>query len=83
MSKWEKLFERIMSGDADANIRFDETCALLQRLKWSVRIRGSHHWFTKSGMPPINLQPRQGYVKPYQVKQIREALEIDPDVRTN
>jgi hypothetical protein len=39
------------------------------------RIRGSHHIFTKEGIEEIlNIQPKDGKAKAYQVKQIREAI---------
>ncbi|WP_235334821.1 MULTISPECIES: type II toxin-antitoxin system HicA family toxin [Aphanizomenon] len=42
---------------------------------WDERIRGSHHIFTKEGVEEIlNLQPKQGKAKVYQVKQVREML---------
>nr|WP_217355146.1 type II toxin-antitoxin system HicA family toxin [Aphanizomenon sp. UHCC 0183] len=50
-------------------------CQLLIRLGFDERIRGSHHIFTKEGIEEIlNLQPKQGKAKAYQVKQIREML---------
>jgi hypothetical protein len=50
-------------------------CQLLIRLGFDERIRGSHHIFTKEGIEEIlNLQPKQGKAKAYQVKQVREML---------
>nr|WP_228039244.1 type II toxin-antitoxin system HicA family toxin [Dolichospermum sp. LEGE 00240] len=50
-------------------------CQLLIRLGFDERIRGSHHIFTKEGVEEIlNLQPKQGKAKVYQVKQVREML---------
>ena len=50
--------QRILSGRADANIRFSDLCALLRRLGFDERIRGSHHVFTRDGLDEIlNLQP--------------------------
>jgi hypothetical protein len=50
-------------------------CQLLIRLGFDERIRGSHHIFTKKGVEEIlNLQPKQGKAKAYQVKQVREML---------
>lgn len=75
MSKQLKILSRIRSGDADANIRFDEMCALLSRLGFNKRIRGSHHIFTRPGVEGfIDLQPKQGKCKPYQVQQVRAFL---------
>jgi hypothetical protein len=50
-------------------------CQLLIRLGFDERISGSHHIFTKKGVEEIlNLQPKQGKAKVYQVKQVREML---------
>jgi predicted RNA binding protein YcfA (HicA-like mRNA interferase family) len=48
---------------------------VLTQLGFVERIRGSHHIFTKDGVPEIlNFQPKQGKAKPYQVKQVRNVL---------
>jgi len=48
---------KILRGDADADIAFDEICHLLQKLGFEERIRGSHHIFRKQGIEEkINLQ---------------------------
>ena len=55
----------ILSGRSDANIRFDELRALLRRLGFEERVRGSHHLFDKDGIVEIvNLQSRGGHAKP-------------------
>ena len=74
MGKADKILEKVMSGNSDANIRFDDVCILLSRLGFTVRKRGSHVIFQK-GAAYINLQDRQGMVKEYQVRQIRETLQ--------
>ncbi|GCL40501.1 type II toxin-antitoxin system HicA family toxin [Anabaena sp. FACHB-1250] len=62
-------------GASDENISFEQLCQLLIRLGFDERIRGSHHIFTKQGVEEIlNLQPKQGKAKAYQVKQVREML---------
>jgi hypothetical protein len=39
------------------------------------RIRGDHHIFTKAGVEEIlNLQPREGKAKVYQVMQVRNII---------
>lgn len=65
MSKWNKLVEKILSGESDANIRFDEVTMLLQRLGYRVTVHGSHHIYKKPDWPTLNLQPFGAYVKPY------------------
>jgi predicted RNA binding protein YcfA (HicA-like mRNA interferase family) len=75
VSQQEKILAKILSGASDANIGFDQLCQLLTRLGFNERIRGSHHIFTKEGIEEIlNLQPKQGKAKPYQVKQVREVI---------
>jgi hypothetical protein len=75
MSKHAKLLDKILLGTADANIPFDGLCALLQKLGFQVRVRGSHHIFFMAGVEEIlNLQPRGSGAKPYQVKQVRNVI---------
>jgi hypothetical protein len=48
---------------------------MLSHLGFDERIRGDHHIFTREGVAEIlNLQPRQGKAKAYQVKQVRGVL---------
>ena len=77
MTRHAKLLARLLSGTADRAFRFDDLCALLRRLGFAERQRGgSHHIFTRDGVPEIlNLQPRGGgEAKPYQVRQVREVV---------
>lgn len=75
MSQRDKLLVKILIGNSDANIPFDPLCQLLCSLGFEERIRGSHHIFSKSGVEEIlNLQPKQGKAKSYQVKQIRTVI---------
>lgn len=75
MSQQDKLLAKILSGASDTNISFEQLCQLLIRLGFDERISGSHHIFTKEGVEEIlNLQPKQGKAKAYQVKQVREML---------
>jgi len=56
-------------------IGFDELCALLKRLGFQHRTRGDHHIFYRDAVQEIiNIQPKDGNVKPYQVKQVRNLL---------
>jgi predicted RNA binding protein YcfA (HicA-like mRNA interferase family) len=71
----EKTLERLLSGTADAAIRFDDLCRLLESLGFEKLVRGSHHMFRKSGVEEkINLQRAGANAKPYQVKQVRAAV---------
>ena len=50
-------------------------CQLLYSLGFRERIRVDHHIFVKDGVEEIvNLQPKGGKAKPYQVKQVRKIL---------
>jgi hypothetical protein len=46
----EKTLERLLSGTADAAIRFNDLCQLLESLGFEERVRGSHHLFRKNGV---------------------------------
>lgn len=75
MSKAAKTLERVLRGTSDANIGFEDLCSMLRHLGFAERIRGSHHIFAREGVPEIlNIQPRGGKGKAYQVKQIREVV---------
>jgi hypothetical protein len=64
-----------LRGSSDAGIRFADLRALLLRLGFAERIKGSHHIFTRDGVAEIlNLQPNGSMAKPYQVKQVRRVL---------
>ena len=76
MSHRDGLLLRILSGRTGANVRFGELRNLLMRLGFDERISGSHHIFTKEGISErINLQPRRGQVKAYQIQQVRKVFE--------
>ena len=75
MGNREKLLEDVLRGTADANIPFTGLCQLLRSLGFRERIRGDHHIYVKDGVEEIvNLQPKGGKAKPYQVKQVRKII---------
>ena len=75
MGRFEKLYEHILMRRSDANVPFKTLCALLSRLGFDERIKGDHHIFTMDGVEEIlNLQPKDGKGKPYQVKQVRNVI---------
>jgi hypothetical protein len=75
MSKLNKVRERILFGNSDANIRFDDLCRLLVSLGFEERIKGDHHIFSRKNVEEIiNIQPKQQMSKPYQVKQVRNLI---------
>lgn len=75
MSKHEKTKEKVLSGTSNANVGFDELCSMLRHFGFTERIKGSHHIFSKPGIPEIiNLQSLNGKAKAYQVKQVRGII---------
>jgi predicted RNA binding protein YcfA (HicA-like mRNA interferase family) len=75
MSQRDKLIIKLLRGSSDADISFEPLCQLLRSLGFEERIRGSHHIFFKEGVEEIlNLQPKQGKAKVYQVKQVRDII---------
>jgi hypothetical protein len=76
MKRFLKTLRAVMSGTADANIRFEDICGLLQAVGFRRRLRGDHHIFVRDGVPEIlNLQPLGQKAKPYQVRQTRKLFE--------
>jgi predicted RNA binding protein YcfA (HicA-like mRNA interferase family) len=75
MGKWSKLRQKVLLGDSDANIAFDDLCHLLRRLGFGERISGSHHIFSQNGIEEIiNIQPKGRKAKTYQVGQVRDMI---------
>ncbi len=75
MGKHKKLYEHIVMRRSDAGVSFEALCSLLEFLGFEQRIRGDHHIFSKAGIEEIlNLQPKGGKAKPYQVKQVRRMI---------
>lgn len=75
MGKVDKTLTKVLRGASDANVPFDDLCHLLHALGFDLRIKGSHHIFTKDNVKEIlNLQPKGKMAKPYQVKQVRTVI---------
>lgn len=75
MNRSDGLRRRILSGQADANIRFDELRRFLLRLGFIERVRGSHHLFRRQGVRELlNIQADGSHAKPYQVRQARQVI---------
>ena len=73
--RFDRIIDRILRRTSDADIGFGELRRLLLRLGFSERVRGSHHIFTRRDVEEIlNLQPRRGNAKPYQVRQVRAVI---------
>ena len=76
MSKTEKLFERLMAGQSDANFSFDDLSALLMKLGYAARATRGSHIIYQRGESFLNLQPAAGgKAKAYQVRQVRAELK--------
>lgn len=75
MTKNAKLLAAIRGNPAD--VRFKDACkaAVIAGFKHK-RTNGSHHVYARSGeLTQLNFQDRDGYVKPYQVRQLLEMLD--------
>ena len=71
----DKIIEKLLRGESDANVRFEELCHLLQVKGFRMRTQGSHHISTRPGVRErINLQREGPRAKPYQVRQVRKTL---------
>ena len=75
MARLDKLLEYILMRRGDANVQFGALCQLLKKIGFEERIRGDHHIFTMPEVEEIlNLQPKNGKGKPYQVNQVRNVI---------
>ena len=75
MSRFVKLLLAVMRGTSDANLAFDDLCYVLRHLGFTERVKGDHHIFSHPDIEEIvNVQPRDGKAKPYQVKQVRNII---------
>jgi len=72
----KKVYESIISGKSDNNIKFDDLRTLLLQFGFKERIRGDHFIFKRKGFPErINIQPNGNMAKGYQVRQIRNIIK--------
>jgi len=73
MGRHDKFLAQLLGGRA--NVGFEAVCALLRRLGFQERTRGSHHVFRRAGVEElINLQRDGDKAKVYQVRQVRAVL---------
>ncbi len=76
MNKAEKLKAKLLAGQGFHNFSFSNLVFLLESLGFVMRINGSHHWFTRPDIPDaINVQPRKGQAKAYQLRQVRAIIK--------
>ena len=74
--KEDKILTKVISGQYDTKIKFNDLRKLLLNYGFLERIRGDHYIFTKEHVfEIINLQPlKDGKAKQYQVKQVRNLF---------
>lgn len=75
MSTIEKLLASMANSQND--VRFSDLLKVCTYYFGTPSIRGSHHVFSVpwEGKPWVNIQATKGNAKPYQVKQVLEAIE--------
>lgn len=77
MAGIKKILASIKQGAN--NVRFVDLCKVCQFYFGEPRHQGSSHRVYKTpwqGDPRINIQNDKGKAKPYQVKQVLEAIEL-------
>ena len=59
------------------NVRFGDFTRMVEAFGFRLaRVNGSHHLFTRSGIPEaVNLQSYHGEAKPYQIRQFLKLVE--------
>ena len=73
VTRFAKLLERLLSGDADRAFAFDDVCTVLLRLGFTRRVRGSHHIFTRDGIRDI-FSSHGAAVMPSRIRCDRSAM---------
>ncbi|MCR5144726.1 MAG: type II toxin-antitoxin system HicA family toxin [Lachnospiraceae bacterium] len=84
MSTKDKLIQKICFGNTN-NIKFHELQKFLEILGFSLEhIKGDHYIFFHPNIEEIiNIQPKKGMAKSYQVKQVRMIYEKYKDLFEN
>ena len=72
-----KVKAALLEAAKDYGHRFSDVVVFLEATGWKRRIKGSHHIFSRPGVPVLlNLQPEgSGKAKAYQIRQVRKTLE--------
>lgn len=77
MTTDKKTYMRIMDRKLDSTVKFKNLHNLLVSIGFLCTIKGDHYIYRIKGMPYyINLQPKGNMAKPYQVKQVRDFLNM-------
>ncbi len=76
MSRYKKIREDILSGKSDNNISEEDMKFFLSKIgAIHRRTTGSHFQYCIDDIPElINIQPKNGKIKSYQVKQVRNIV---------
>jgi hypothetical protein len=76
MPSLSKIFDTILRGQSDANLRFSDLQRVVRALNFQGRVKGDHFIYWRSDVEEIiNLQPLAGgKAKAYQVKQVRNLV---------
>lgn len=76
MGRKEKTYKKVMAGQSDKSIDFEDFRYMLIVLGFRERIKGDHHFMSMEGIVErINIQPLSGKAKAYQVKQVRDIIK--------
>ena len=73
----KKIYNDVMSGKSDNNIRFDDLCNLISNLEFILKgQKGSHMVYYHNGINErMTIQKDGAKAKGYQVKQLREIIK--------
>ena len=76
MSRYAKVRANILSGKSDKNISEEDMKFFLSKIGAEHRrTTGSHFQYSIDDIPElINIQPKNGKIKPYQVKEVRNIV---------
>lgn len=72
----KKIYDQVMSGKCNSNIRFNDLRNLILSFGFIERIKGDHYIYKRKDIPErINIQPNGNKAKAYQIKQVRIMFE--------
>lgn len=72
MTKYDKLIQKVKNGQ---NISFEEAEVIFFKLGFTVRVRGSHHVFSKIGYEKNISIKKRSELLPYQIRLIEEVIK--------
>lgn len=76
MRKLNHIYDMVMSGKCDNNVRFSDLSSLLLFYGFNERVKGDHFIYKRKDVAErINIQPDGNKAKAYQVKQVRMLFE--------